>query len=383
MNKVIIVNLGGTAWQLEETGYDALRHYLDTAAQRLQGNPDREEILSDIECSIAEKFRPLVNNTKNVVLAREVTRVLEEMGPIEAATGSAPAGAEGAGATSGTGAPPPPPPPFTGGLPRRLYRISEGAMFAGVCNGLAVYANLDPTLVRLAFAGLMFFWGTGFLVYVILALVVPEASSPAEKAAASGMPATAEEFIRRAREGYYDTLKRFGDRQARRAWKRRFKWQMRVNAAHWDFNWQNYWARQIPYHPVVCVILPCVSLLLGALTILWLSALVSLIGSGAVLGHPLPASVPVWAAALGVFILYGLVAGPLKMARHLCYWSVGRSGRAAACVGFAEALIGLAVAVAVIWLAIDYLPEVETAIKSLPALVHQAEGDITTWWHSH
>lgn len=126
MNKVIIVNLGGTAWQLEETGYDALRHYLDTAAQRLQGNPDREEILSDIECSIAEKFRPLVNNTKNVVLAWEVTRVLEEMGPIEAATGSAPAGAEGAGATSGTGARPRRPRPLPAACPGDFTAFPKG-----------------------------------------------------------------------------------------------------------------------------------------------------------------------------------------------------------------------------------------------------------------
>jgi hypothetical protein len=53
MNKVITINLGGTAYQLEEGGYDALRAYLEAAAARLQGNPDREEILSDIEGAIS------------------------------------------------------------------------------------------------------------------------------------------------------------------------------------------------------------------------------------------------------------------------------------------------------------------------------------------
>ena len=57
MNKVVTINLGGTAYQLEEGGYDALRVYLETAGTRLRNNPDRDEILSDIERAIGEKFR--------------------------------------------------------------------------------------------------------------------------------------------------------------------------------------------------------------------------------------------------------------------------------------------------------------------------------------
>jgi hypothetical protein len=47
------------------------------------------------------------------------------------------------------------------------------------------------------------------LVYVVMAFVVPEARSPEEKAAASGNPSTAQEFIRRAKEGYYEAMKGF------------------------------------------------------------------------------------------------------------------------------------------------------------------------------
>src|SRR5271163_2213056 len=89
MNKVITINLGGTAYQLEEGGYDALRAYLDTATARLQGNPDRDEILSDIERAIAEKFRALLGSYKTVVVSKEVAAVLAEMGPIEAESGEA------------------------------------------------------------------------------------------------------------------------------------------------------------------------------------------------------------------------------------------------------------------------------------------------------
>ncbi len=106
MNKVITINLGGNAYQLEEGGYDALRAYLETAAARLQGNPDRDEILSDIERAIGEKFRALLGSHKTVVVTKEVAAVLAEMGPIEADPGeAADPGASGAGAPGSASGP--------------------------------------------------------------------------------------------------------------------------------------------------------------------------------------------------------------------------------------------------------------------------------------
>jgi hypothetical protein len=98
MNKVITINLDGIAYQLEEGGYDLLRTYLETAAARLKGNADRDEILSDIERAIAEKFRALLGSHKTVVVTKEVADVLADMGPIEADSGPATdPGASGAG----------------------------------------------------------------------------------------------------------------------------------------------------------------------------------------------------------------------------------------------------------------------------------------------
>jgi phage shock protein PspC (stress-responsive transcriptional regulator) len=48
-------------------------------------------------------------------------------------------------------------------------------MIAGVCGGLAAYANIDPTLVRLGAVLLFFVTGPGVVVaYLIMALVIPE-----------------------------------------------------------------------------------------------------------------------------------------------------------------------------------------------------------------
>jgi phage shock protein PspC (stress-responsive transcriptional regulator) len=387
MNKVITINLGGNAYQLEEGGYDVLRAYLETATARLQGNPDRDEILSDIEGAIAEKFRALLGARKTVVEAREVTTVLEQMGPIEAesadADTAATANQAGAGGgASGQRAKGPEAPAGPGGPARRLYRIHEGAMLAGVCNGIAVYANIDPTLVRIAFVLLTIFWGAGLLVYIAMAFIVPEAVSPEEKAAASGFPATAQEFIRRAKEGYYEGLKNFPDRQARREWQRRFKREMRAHAHQWRYQWHNYWAEQAAAHPGMGFALPFLSLLQGAATVLMLCALISLLSTGALLGVALPASLPVWAAVLILFTAYGILAGPIKLARRSCYWSMGRPGWSWSVVFLLDALIWVAMVFALIWLAARYMPELRDAVHGIPQTVHQAADDIRNWWHS-
>ena len=37
-------------------------------------------------------------------------------------------------------------------MQKKLYRIEEGKILAGVCNGLGEYFGIDPNVVRLAWA---------------------------------------------------------------------------------------------------------------------------------------------------------------------------------------------------------------------------------------
>ena len=59
-------------------------------------------------------------------------------------------------------------------MEKRLYRNVNDKKLCGVCSGLADYFHLDPTLVRLAWAALVLFAGTGILDYILAALVIPE-----------------------------------------------------------------------------------------------------------------------------------------------------------------------------------------------------------------
>jgi phage shock protein PspC (stress-responsive transcriptional regulator) len=58
-------------------------------------------------------------------------------------------------------------------LVKRFYRISEGRKLAGVCTGLGDYFNLDPVLFRIAFIITAIAYGTGFLLYFVMWIIVP------------------------------------------------------------------------------------------------------------------------------------------------------------------------------------------------------------------
>lgn len=55
---------------------------------------------------------------------------------------------------------------------KKLYK-GEKKIF-GVCSGLGEYFEMDPTVVRLIFLGALLLFGTGVLLYIILAIVIPD-----------------------------------------------------------------------------------------------------------------------------------------------------------------------------------------------------------------
>jgi phage shock protein C len=58
---------------------------------------------------------------------------------------------------------------------RQLRRSTDDRMVAGVCAGIARYAGVDPTLVRIAaVVGLVLGFGSIGLVYLLLWAIVPE-----------------------------------------------------------------------------------------------------------------------------------------------------------------------------------------------------------------
>lgn len=59
-------------------------------------------------------------------------------------------------------------------MEKKLYKSTTDKKIAGVCGGVAEYFGLDSTLVRIGYAALIIFAGTGLLLYIICALVMPD-----------------------------------------------------------------------------------------------------------------------------------------------------------------------------------------------------------------
>lgn len=57
---------------------------------------------------------------------------------------------------------------------KQLVRSQDDKMLFGVSGGLAEYLNIDPVLVRLFFVLLALSTGWGFIIYILLAILMPE-----------------------------------------------------------------------------------------------------------------------------------------------------------------------------------------------------------------
>lgn len=60
---------------------------------------------------------------------------------------------------------------------KRLYRSENDVMLGGVCAGLGDYFDIDPTIVRLIFVVLFLSGSVGFWLYLVMWIVVPQASA--------------------------------------------------------------------------------------------------------------------------------------------------------------------------------------------------------------
>ena len=115
-----------------------MKDYLVRIEVGYKGNPDGPEILSDIEARISE----LILNEQDadtVVTAERIRTIIGQLGLPDDMDTRTPADNIQADSVP------------SDNFARRLYRNPNGAKLGGVCNGMATYFRVDPTLVRLIF----------------------------------------------------------------------------------------------------------------------------------------------------------------------------------------------------------------------------------------
>jgi phage shock protein PspC (stress-responsive transcriptional regulator) len=389
MRTVNSISLNGNAWQIESEGYAALAAYLKGAETRLAEDPDRVEILADLEQAIADKLSRHVSAHKNVVTAEEIAQALKEMGPVE--TGSAPGpegqadGAAQAQSTANPGGPAAQEPPGTPGGPagRHLFQIREGGMLSGVCNGLAAYFGIDVTLVRVIFVVFsVLTGGIGVAVYLVMMIVVPVAVTAEQMAAAHGKPFNAEELIGRPQgpQASFSTGQHWRQqwRDQRRMWRdQRRQWRRQQRAWHGagvapppppPFGWQG-----APYpgtYGPPLVHGPVSALVRALLLIAFLVALVGAAGGRPLLGWDWAAQVPNWVGIVAVCVIYGTLVKQMRMAQY--YGHVGAYSPGHALVALFGSIVWLFILLAVGWYVLHHWPEVQDLLQRAVQAIQEA-----------
>jgi len=185
MEKTIIINIGNTIIHIEESAYELLKAYLNEVKQHFSNHADDLEIVTDIENRIAELLaEQLAEQKKQVVDAADVNSVVAQMGRVQDFDSAEENEEE---------------PIINAGYQhqyteKKLYRDMDDRVVAGVCSGIAHYINTEAKWIRLAMLLFTFLGGAGLLIYGILWVIMPKATSRLEKMEMKGEPANLQGF---------------------------------------------------------------------------------------------------------------------------------------------------------------------------------------------
>jgi phage shock protein PspC (stress-responsive transcriptional regulator) len=183
MKKNISINIAGTLFHIEETGYHLLEEYLKSINAYFSTFDDHKDIIEDIESRISEIFLDKRSTGSEVILLSDVESLITTMGTVtdfEASldTDNNPSSDDPPVKEEGI----PKDEDYTSGEKRKLRRNTKNQLIGGVASGFAYYFKIDPLWVRLLILGLFFnalFIGLStitLITYLLLWIALPGAS---------------------------------------------------------------------------------------------------------------------------------------------------------------------------------------------------------------
>ena len=190
MKKTITINLNNIVFTIDDDAYDMLQNYLSDIAAHLASDPEKDEIINDIEGRIAELFSERLNKNKAVVNLSDVQQIMDILGnpsQFVDADDDAPKSDNSSEQSKKKGK-----------RPYRFYRDPENSILGGVAGGLAAYVKMDVTVVRvimvLAFFLFCVFGGGGFIAaaYILLWVIAPQARTASQRLEMQGEDVTVE-----------------------------------------------------------------------------------------------------------------------------------------------------------------------------------------------
>lgn len=201
MNKTVTINISGIIFNIDEEAFNKLSDYLETIKGYFSTSEGRDEIMADIEARIAEMFQEKISEKNQVISMTDVKEVIAVMGePEDYLAGDEEPFSEEKSYTYQKGT-----------SKRRLFRDGENRVLGGVCSGIGHYFDVDPILFRILFVVAFLGFGTGILLYLILWLIIPEATTTAEKLQMKGEHVNIDNIKRTVEEEAQNLKKKFND----------------------------------------------------------------------------------------------------------------------------------------------------------------------------
>ena len=211
MNQTVTVNISGIVFHIEVDAYEDLKKYLNKIRSYFKNSEESEEIMTDIEARIAELFNDKITSENQVISKNDVDEVITVMGKPEQYVDEDEE-QEPQQESSSTRQ-------KTYSSAKKLFREPDDRMIGGVASGIATYFGLDAIWLRLLFV-IAFFIGFGFLLYIILWVVIPEAKTAADKIQMKGDPVNIDNISKTFKEEadkVSDQLKNNGQHYGKKA----------------------------------------------------------------------------------------------------------------------------------------------------------------------
>ncbi len=218
MKKNITINLCGRLYQIDEDAYEMLQHYIQSLHSAFDRQEGGEEIVDDIEARIAELFDELKQKAVYAITIDHVKEIIARIGEPEQLKGEEETTGEDqekATADNWQDKARSAAQDLSDNVRARvagkkLFRNPKDKMLAGVLSGFAAYTNTDAIIWRIATLLLFFFYGFGLLLYIILAIVIPEARTPEQLLQMEGKEVTPQNLADAVLEKNDQTEKRPG-----------------------------------------------------------------------------------------------------------------------------------------------------------------------------
>ncbi len=197
MNKTVNINLANVLFHIDEEAFNKLKRYLEAIKRSFSGTAGSDEIIADIEARIAELFQERMENERQVITMKEVDAVIKVMGQPEDYRVDEDI-FEDAPRTESRQA----------SRPKKLYRDVDNKYIGGVCAGLEHYLGIDSLWIRLIFIFFALATGFGFIAYILLWILVPEAVTTSQKLDMRGEPVNISNIEKKIKEGYEGVAER-------------------------------------------------------------------------------------------------------------------------------------------------------------------------------